>query len=353
MLSRYTSIIFTLLVPMALLAQPTITRDWIGKANDQIVTSITVETPDEGEAGADRMWDFSSVTSDTFTLGFSYVDPAGTPFADMFPNSNLSLAQSKIGIYQYLEVTDDIFQNWGTALLTSSIKYDDPEVQLMFPFGYEDTFQDDYSKIEELFGVAIYSTGKVDVTADAYGTVILPGGAFDNVMRVKIVDTSVDSTDLGLGIIEKIHATTTTYIWYSAEHPGPLCYRDYTESYQVAIVPPLPNDTMQLDPDSSFAFDPTATSSSIEYFKPGNLELSVSPNPFIDQLQVEYVAERATATTIELTTVSGQTVFAREVQSIAGINRFSFEPGHLAPGSYTLLVKMPDQGALKQLVKVE
>ena len=353
MKAYFACIIASLLFPLMSVAQPTVTRNWLGQFGDEVIVTFATEVPEEGPAGAQQTWDFSEIMADTIALNFAYIDPAGTPFFTDFPSSNISLSQSKLGVYGYLEIDNEAFQNWGSAFVTTKTIYDDPQTELQFPFSFEDNFLDGYSYQTDLFGVIQYGRGIVDVTYDGWGTVILPNGTFDDCVRIKVVDIGVDSTDLGLGIKEKIEFVNTTYFWYSSAHPGPLCNRTYTESRQIAIVDQLPNDTMQLDPDSTFSFDPSATSSGTAFFKPNAFELTVSPNPFTEVINLQFVTEEAGKLELELRTIEGRQVYSRSVNAAPGVNRETISPPDLPTGNYLLILTDGKQGAIKKTVKID
>lgn len=353
MKAYFASIVASLLLVSLSIAQPTVTRDWIGKLGDEVVVTFSTEVPDPGPSGAAQTWDFSGIEGDTIALGFAFIDPIGTPYFADFPNSNISLSQSKIGIYGYLEISDDRWEDWGSAFTTTSTVYDDPQTEMVFPFDYQDSFTDDYSYITDLFGVNQYGSGSVRVEYDGYGTLILPNGTFDDCVRIKVTDSGVDSTDLGLGIKEKIVFESTTYFWYSRAHPGPLCQRDYSESTQIAIVDALPNDTMALDPDSTFSFDPSATSSGLTYFKADAFELSMSPNPFTESINLAFTAEESGMLEVELKTINGQLVYSQRISAAPGANNITVNPPDLPSGNYLLILRDNNQGAIRKAVKID
>ncbi len=343
-----------LLCPFILMAQPTITSDWVGKAGEEISSVSTLEVPDAGEAGADKSWDFSTVTPDTTRIDFKYVNPDTTPFFSSYPNSNSCLSIPEFGVYVYSLLDDNVWETHGIATGFFQKIYQDPQAQLMFPMNYEDSFTDEFASTEVILGITIYGTGNTKVTADAYGSVSLPGGTFDNVMRLMVVEESVDSTNLGMGgLVEKIHTTTTTYIWYSAEHPGPLCIRDYSETFQVGLWPPLPPDTCYMDPDSSFQYDPSATSSGIPYFSIDAFELEITPNPFASQLNLSFIVDNSQDLRFELQAINGQTVYTEEITASPGLNQLNIDVQGLPSGSYVAVLMGHNEGSIKQLVKIE
>jgi len=347
------SIALTLFVTISITAQPTITRGWLGGIGDKLNTTFSMNVPDPGPDGANQTWDFSGITPDTLSVNFEYIDPAGTPSGDSYPSSNICLAETSFGIYGYLFLDDDKFENYGSAFVISETIYSDPETQLVFPMGYDDKFVDDYAYSASQFGVTTHGTGTVTGEADGYGTLILPNGTFDNVMRVKVVDEGVDSTDLGLGIIEKVISTTTTYYWYSSDHPGPLCIRDHTEGLQIAIVDALPNDTLAFDPDSSFSFDPTATTSAAEFFQANAFELKATPNPFRDKLNLNFTTDAAGELQFELRNSLGQIITQTTIQATSGINNLEVDAGAYPAGSYFAILKDRSAGSVISVLKTE
>lgn len=342
-----------LLCPFFLIAQPTITSDWIGKAGEEIVSVFTLEVPDEGDVGADKSWDFSTVTADTISIEFKYVNPDTTPYFASYPNSNSCMFVPEFGIYLYFKLDNSIWELHGNAFSSAEKIFQDPQTQLMFPMNYEDNFSDDFASTQAAFGVTTFGTGNTKVTADAYGTLTLPGGTFDDVMRLKVIEETVDSTDLGLGIVEKIHTSTTTYIWYSAAHPGPLCIRDYSKSFQVALVPPLPPDTLFMDPDSSFQYDPSASSSAVPYFTTDAFNLEITPNPFVNSLNLNFNVENGQKLKFELQTINGHVVHTEDMTAFPGQNNFGINVQGLSAGSYIAILKGESEGSIKRLVKIE
>ena len=342
-----------LLCPMFLMAQPTITRDWIGTSGDEISVLFTVEVPDAGTVGADRSWDFSTVTPDTIRFDYQYVDADTTPFFDSYPTSNSCQSLSDFGFYQYYEIDDDAWEYLGNAFSSILQIFQDTKTILMFPMNFEDTFSDEFASTLSAFTVIKYGTGNINVTADAYGTVILPQGTFDDVMRLQVIEESVDSTDLGSGIVEKIHTSSVSYVWLSRAHPGPLCTRSVTETYQVALVPPIDPDTLFMDPDSSFQYDPTATTSALPYFTTGAFNLKVTPNPFVNNLDLNFTVDNGQKLNFELQTINGQVVYTKNISAVPGQNNFNINVQWLPTGPYIAILKGADEGSVQQVVKIE
>lgn len=361
--------LFTLmfvLISVMLTAQPTATRDWLGDPGDIIASVATTSIPEINPGGANAIWDFSELVNDTFpTVVQIYGNADTSQFADDFPGANMVLfsqfSDKDLGTvrsYAYFELTDDQYTEHGHAFNTNlgDIKEinDDLNTMMMFPFTYESEFEDSYSSIFDLGVATRFSEGRATVTADGYGSIALPGGTvFDNVLRIRTVADEVDSTDLGAGFMEKVISTRVTHFWLSGEHPGPLAVHEYTESYQIGIVPPLPPDTTATMYDTAFYYDPTAVSSSLRFYNPKAYGFAINPNPFTDQLALQFTLERQEDLVFELQTVAGQVVLQRELKGVAGENITAIEARGFEPGAYLAVLRGKQSAAIKMIIKKE
>ena len=339
--------------PLFLLAQPTMTSSWVAQIGDEIMSSTAETTPDPGNEGANVLWDFSGViVADTsVTPPFIYVPSDTTKYFDNFPSSNVCLFGPDVGLYTYYDRNEQRWESLGSEFQNFRRVFTDPQTLVTFPFTYQSQAADEFTSVSSFSGVMAFGTGQVTIEGDAYGTVMLPGSSFNNVLRVKSVIENVDSTDLGLGIIEKVHTTTTSYIWASADHGGALASHVTTEGFTVAIVPPLPSDTAFFGPTSVFSFDPSAVMAHRVELKEDAFDLTVSPNPFSDHLRLSFEMERPEIMQFELQDIQGRVIFREELHAIAGSNAVEVTPIDLAPGAYVGLLYSPTTGTSRTLIK--
>ena len=218
---------------------------------------------------------------------------------------------------------------------------------------YLSSFTDFFSGVVDLTVAQTYFTGFTITEADAYGTVILPGGTFDNCLRITRDSRRVDTTDLGLGIIELVVTDTYSHIWFSPEHPGTLAIYEESEFFSVAILDPLPPDTSATEYDTIFSFDPTAVSSGTQYFTPNTFDLTASPNPFSQELTVNFTLDRPERVSLEIYSTIGQLVDAQSIDAGTGSNIIQLDGSLLGPGTYTVLIRGSQKGAVQRIVKVE
>jgi len=355
-----------LMTPLFLFSQFTLTKDWVAKQGDFNYIQGTVGVQDPGPDGPDVNWDFSGVVNDTFpVIGQQYVDADTTAFISEFSDANVCAFNTftdpdagSITVYNYSRAANDIWENLGQAFRTSGFGdlttiYDNPETILTFPFTYQSDFTDDYSFVMDIGVATTMSMGSIVGTCDAYGSLQLPGASFDNVLRIKTVEEQVDSTALGGGLVEKAHTKTTLYIWLSGDHPGPLATLQYNERFTVGIWPPLPIDTSDTDFDTTFYYDPSAMVSSVTRFVSEALDVNLSPNPFSDQLRIEFTLDGPSPMRVEVQTNSGQTVHAAEHPGHAGLNEVTLQLANLPPGLYVALLRGKDQATARRIIKWE
>lgn len=151
-----------------------------------------------GNSNPNQIWNFSSLVVEP--AGFiSVTTPDMTPYPTNFPGANYALhyqgpfAES----YHFYNLMPAKYEKTGSVFVAQAVEnYQNPRTYVQFPFTLGTTFTDTYQ--------TTFSSGPVECTYtyDAYGTLILPFGTYNNVIRQKIViDGQVD------------------YIWY---HTNPF-----------------------------------------------------------------------------------------------------------------------------------
>lgn len=354
----------------AVLAQPTITRSWLGQPGEIITSRQAKEVPDVSPTGADVTWDFSQIEpADTFLIAQMFVDADTTKFKASFPSANNCLFATyddpdvgDISFYDYSRATDNVWENIGSVLTTSQFlnlnTFSDPQTLVTFPFTYQSQASDDFKNVLDISSMGItivetYGEGTVNVTADAWGTVMLPGGTFDNCLRVRYETQEVDSTDLGLGIVEKAFSKSTSWVWISLSHPAPIANYEESESFVVALVQQLPPDTSETEFDTIFSWDQTAISSSTKYYQPEAFDFGISPNPFNSDLTLTFALDRPEEMRFEIQTVNGQVVYSQKLSGVTGSNTLNIRDVQIPAGTYIAALHSHSRAAVQKLVKVD
>lgn len=180
---------FTLLmlaiIPTIVWAQPTITN-----AEDFTIGTVlkfqkcNPTSVSAGNAGANQTWNFSTLTSLPDTTTEWMVLPSSTTNGSLFPTAN---QVEKYSDGRFVYVTKTANENYLVGFIdtTSSYPathYPNPMLFAKRPLNYGTIVTDTFT----ITGSS--ALGIVTINPDAYGTLILPNGTHNNVLRVKITE---------------------------------------------------------------------------------------------------------------------------------------------------------------------
>jgi hypothetical protein len=253
-------------LPIAAIAQPTTKKSMVFTAGTK-VKMLNCNHIAPGPSGANKTWDFSSLTKaggTNDTLKTEYSTPTTTPFA----GANLCVKdadslityyqQSPSGLYM-LGMVDSSSNGMGQKIYyTNSVLIMKPE--LSYNMIAKDTTADSiYTS-----GFSITGEGTVDMIVDGYGTLKLPQGTFNKVLRVRVEQYQKDTIPPPIGM--SFESRTIRYMWFDSLHNSPLCIIDSTEtdgsadqsaSYLLVTPPPSTgvNDAVRYKADFSAGFN--------------------------------------------------------------------------------------------------
>ena len=219
-----------------------------------------------GAGGANVTWDFSTLNSTGSSI-LKY--ETNTIWNDSFNSAPTFIANQESLYFEFYGADDDSLYVKGAVIDydTDTVVqvYDDPILQMVFPCTYNTAFTDDYYVEYNFLGTDVITTGTVTGTVDGYGTLKLPWGDVENVIRIKFFDDRVDSFDMGFGQ-EAQHIITTRYTWYAEGVAGPVLNLVSTSSTQA---------TQQ----SAAYIDGNSVKVSINTITAEEINLSIYPNP--------------------------------------------------------------------------
>ena len=199
-------------------------------ANLQIGEQITVydvdlTDPNPGPAGADIIWDFYSLDSTNYQTA-TFVAPSATDFSSDFPNTSVAVAyesglngSSFITGYEYYNTSgistslSGIVNNSGTVLT-----YDNEPINMIYPFSYQSTNFDEFTANYIVNGDVVNEQGTVSIEGDGYGSLILPYGQINDVVRMHTITEYTQDIE-GLGSFEYL---IERYDWFHPELAYPL-----------------------------------------------------------------------------------------------------------------------------------
>ncbi len=147
-----------------------------------VVSAATLPLVPIATNGANVTWDASGLLKDAGIpiINYTVSSPAGTPYATDYPVANWHFTDPALVALignTYYQLTADSFVLWGAHIAGSPYEINDnPEMDLVFPFTYNQVAVNTYSKTNYTAANAVssYQTGDVTLTYDGYGTLILP-----------------------------------------------------------------------------------------------------------------------------------------------------------------------------------
>lgn len=174
-------------------AQPEITSINMPSFGDHVPVGIcSGDASNVGDAGANVTWDFSDL-NELEEQAFDFVNPDDTPFGYRYPDATIC-GIGWMNSYSYYNVGASNLSSIGHAIVidlieptdTSFSDFEDPESIIDLPWNYQDSFSDSFEGENIALGFTIGFTGTADVEVDGHGTLILPNGTYNNVLRVHL-----------------------------------------------------------------------------------------------------------------------------------------------------------------------
>jgi len=242
------------LIGTAFSQAPVITRENYFKIGDQCIKEKlrgenlqTLSVPDSGE---NLIWDYSNLYSlkkyeiiDTIVI----LDPTQTPF---FNQGCVEYNKSTICYvvdfdqshnhpdrdYHYYTVDSqkvDYLGYWSDSYVAemNCNDYSDPLMELKFPLTFNTTYQDSYKSSWWDFVLYdyVYRYGNYILSANAYGTLILPDNTYSDVLMFKTTKTIHEKSNT----VDRT-LTYISYTWFSKNKRGPLLV--INENYDGTII---------------------------------------------------------------------------------------------------------------------
>jgi hypothetical protein len=231
-MKKYSYILAELLFPLFTAAQPTISNmenfsTWmdIRQINCNYIGVLA------GSPGANQTWDFTLLTT-VDTLKVSMLPPGASSLSSQFPGTALVRRQlSANGDVQLGFINKTSSANYMLGIVDSAslftTKYPNSILTSTRPFTYmsavTDTFTTNY-----IFSGTVTGGGILNMTADGYGTLKLPNGTYNNVLRIKISYVQNDTGSVGPTPFY-ITTTNNAYRWYDNNHSSALLSWDSVE----------------------------------------------------------------------------------------------------------------------------
>lgn len=280
------------------------------------------EFVDAGTAGANQNWNFGNLVADSSAIVFVEL-PSATPQGGEFPNATAAVVNPD-GT-QYFQASSGLLELVGPSLLGQTAPLSNPASYLPFPCTFQTSWEDDFDGSIDLMGFPLSVSGNVIGIADGYGTLVLPEGTVNDVLRVRrITTTIIDITGFGSGELEE-----NAFAFYRVGLGLPILEIASTAG-ELPLLGPLEFQSLKwVD----------VTTVGIEDLFSSNIGVEVFPNPATNNVQVNFGLAGGRTVAIELFDING-----RQVRSVAmntgnsGVHTGMVDVSELSSGVYMLRI---------------
>lgn len=319
----------------SLLAQPTLGSGSATPTPGEQITYANGDYALPGAAGANLTWDHSSITNNASNIQ-NWVTPASTGLSAAYPNATVALDATGSD-YLFYTGSATGFEQDGFSVGGFTGTCSDRLTMLAYPSSYSSTFADNMQCSITDGNTTWARTATITGEADGYGTVILPWGTVNNVLRVHTVQHMIDNQYTPASEYDY-----DSYSWYKPGTHGPVLNIDKTSVNFFGI---LINDS------SATVID--AASVGLAEALRHDIGVDVYPNPATDRVEVVYGVAGGQVMTMDVLDLTGKVVLTigRRTQ-VAGVQREVLDLSDLSAGAY--LVRVTDaNGAtgMKRVVK--
>ena len=294
----------------------------------------------DGVNGANVTWDYSALQGYTTTVDNNILDATTAANASDFPSSVFAdELQGNFMIYEN-QVADTIFAQGYTftepTIGDVLVLLSTDELKVMqYPFTYLDSYSDSLSgTLEAVGGFPISGDyiGEAVVTADGHGTLLLGANSYTDILRIKIVETSIAN----LGLLGTVPLTRTQYNYYQ---PGSQNFPLFMHT-SLEAAGTVQNIVYSQDLLSIIGVDEEAL----------EIDFTVFPNPSKDLISVQLTGATMAATTITLTNILGKAMQQQTIQSSAGSIQSVLNVSELASGVYLLSISSGNSQVTKRVI---
>ncbi len=333
-------------LPLALYAQPKMTYESHGLHPGTVNAMQQTQYIAPGNGGAQVVWDYSALLP---------TGPAETSEALSAMNTDRTMVSNAAGgRFSYnCNSQGNVFESYQDE--TQTVVYEQPITKVSYPFTYGDKLSGIFSARTTYPNASIEHrmAGAYSSEADAFGTLIMPGGQeLNNVLRLKTVEKYIEER------CERSEVEMVKYLWYIQEHRYPVFvtwdinYR-YADgrtvvnqaSFYTASDLQQDNDTPEVDPSFTAALASGNEDNAILY--------TVSPNPYSDYFYLSYSLEQPVNVNITLYSLYGTpiaTLVNNQIQQ--GLQYITYSPrNNEISGIYYLRLQFGDKVYVKALIK--
>jgi hypothetical protein len=294
------------------------------------------------------MWDFSKVQY------------TGTGISGKM-NSSAATEPTAVGVYNmvmnengydyFINLSRTSYEEKGYVTKDIAVTYSNSVLKMKYPFSYGDNFTDDFSGVSYYqVNTVVNFSGTYSVSADAYGTLILPDRYIKNALRVKCEKKAIE-----VHPCNAVDVDIVRYIWYAPGYRYPvfsLVVKTVTRTGQEPVITQNGYISLQqgLWNDATTAIGGQAAVDNSDF------TVLSYPNPFSDILSYSYFLRKDMPVKIELYDVTGKfnVNLADDQSQSDGVHTGTFDAttANLTPGVYYIRFTFDKKVVVNKIVKI-
>jgi len=324
------SLLSVYMLPLLVTAQVVIPNNEfynIGDVYNLVNVNLTGVTADT--AGPGLVWNFSTLSANGSSVITVVRDT--TPG---FSTSNIMITLPD-GLQEHVQEnsTDSYINGITDPASGITIYYTNYDASKR-PFTYLSSYSSYYNVNTPSSSSA--GVGNLTVTGDSYGTLMLPGATFNNVLRIKKYQSESDTVSTSPSYLTSV--TKVSYLWFDGIHAAPLLEIDSVTNSVTGFS------------QSAFYLATTTGIRNINNSGANNYSGHLDDNGLL----INGNFEQGGMFNIEMTDMAGQEVFNRNFMGSGNSQSFDIN-GALAPGLYIVnIIPQNDafSGAIIKVVKI-
>ena len=315
-------------------AQVVMTYSSHGLKSGDTHVSQEVEFQDQGSAGQNVVWDFSNLTP----MGDVVTSLVGAEITDSY---NIGITRDNDEVLFVYNVNEYANEYKGYQSGDYIVSYEQPIIKTQYPQTYGSFFKGNFEgTIAYGNNILGNTSGSYSTQGDATGVIMLPNGVILPVLRVKTMER-IDQWACG-GTVTEVEK----YLWYAQDTRYPVFVS------MIITTTSLSDNTSTISRKSALNMDVNAP---VLKSAESDIAYTVSPNPFKDNLTINYSLPQSMKVGIELYDAQGMmlTAILPVQQQKEGEHSLTYNAAAYTqlPGVYFLKLRFGEKTYSEKIVK--
>jgi hypothetical protein len=254
--------------------------------------------------GAGLNWNFTSLTTGSFTETTTYTTVASSPAASLFSNATIAMNRNSNN-WEYWNAQAASFSYVGMAEATSTLVFSNQGVWNTWPNAFGNTNSDALSATETAMSYTNTWAGTMNLSGSGSGTVVLPNGnTHTNCLQVlRTITVNVSGT-------QPSTMTIRQYEYWSSLVKFPILTVEYSSKVS----------SSGTSKDVQIFVNTVGLVTGIPKVEPHDAETMIYPSPTSDVIRVSF-ADGSIAENIEIYDASGKLVLTDKNVSSVNVSK--------------------------------